>query len=113
MRCTERISRQRGCRLPAGAKSVGFLVAAALSSFSLDVLADTGPMLPEGAGRELVEHKCAQCHSLETVMRSRRTRKQWEAQLDTMIARGLRLSDEEFERVADYLASGLGPPATE
>lgn len=108
-----RVLRQRDCRLSTGAVGAGFLVAAALSSLSLDVFADTPPLLPEGAGRELVEHKCAQCHSLDTVMRSHRTRKQWEAQLDTMIVRGARISDEEFERIADYLASGLGLPATE
>lgn len=65
--------------------------------------------LPEGDGREIVEHACAQCHSLEIVMHTRLTRPQWAARLDTMIGKGAKLSDEDFDRVADYLAGHFGP----
>ena len=75
--------------------------------------ADTTPVLPDAPGRELVERKCAQCHSLDAVTRSHRSRRQWEAQLDAMLERGAKLSDGEFEQVADYLASQLGLPERE
>ena len=69
------------------------------------------PALPEGAARELIERACGQCHSLETVLRSRLSRQQWEAQIDAMIAKGAKLSDEEIDVIADYLGRYFGRPA--
>ena len=69
------------------------------------------PVLPDGAGREIVERACGQCHSLETVLRSRLGRKQWEARIDEMLARGAKLTDEEIDVIADYLATHYAPPA--
>ncbi len=69
------------------------------------------PMLPDGPGKAIVERACARCHSLDNVVRVRRTRKQWEAVLDQMISRGATLSDDEFDGVAEYLATHVGPPA--
>jgi hypothetical protein len=37
------------------------------------------------------------------------TRRQWEAQLDTMIAKGAKLGDDDFDALAVYLAAALGP----
>ncbi len=65
--------------------------------------------LPEGSGRELTERTCSQCHSLELVLKHRMTRRQWEAQLDAMIAKGAKLDDENFDALAAYLAAALGP----
>ena len=56
-----------------------------------------------------VEHACSQCHSFELVTRSRHTRKQWEAQIDSMIGKGAKISDEEFDVIAEYLATHFGP----
>ncbi len=64
--------------------------------------------LPDGDGKALVERICAQCHSLDTVFRSRRTRQQWAAEIDKMIAKGAKLSDDDIDVVADYLASRFG-----
>ena len=66
------------------------------------------PPLPDGPGRELAERTCSQCHSLELVLRHRMTRRQWEAQLDTMIAKGARIADDDFDPLAEYLATYLG-----
>jgi virginiamycin B lyase len=65
--------------------------------------------LPAGEGRELVARACAQCHSLDTVLRSRLTRQQWEARIDQMVAKGAKLSDDEIDIVAVYLAKNFGP----
>lgn len=67
-------------------------------------------LLPDGDGKALVERICAQCHSLDTVVRSRRTRPQWAAEIDKMIAKGAKLSDEDIDVVADYLATQFGVP---
>ena len=64
--------------------------------------------LPEGPGRDLVARTCGQCHSLETVLRTRLTRQQWEARIDEMIAKGAKLSDEDADVIAAYLASYFG-----
>ena len=69
------------------------------------------PVLPDGPGKAVVERACTRCHSLDNVVHARRTRKQWEAELDVMISRGATLSDDEFDGVAEYLATHFGPAA--
>lgn len=71
------------------------------------------PPLPDGQGRELTERTCSQCHSLEHVLRHRMTRRQWEAQLDTMIAKGAKIADDDFDPLAGYLAAHFGPDPTD
>ncbi len=66
-------------------------------------------VLPEGPGREVVLRACSQCHSLENVLRSRLTRRQWEARIDEMLGRGAKLTDEEIDLVAEYLSVNFGP----
>ena len=72
--------------------------------------AETPGALPEGDGQALVARACGQCHSLEVVTGIRLTRKQWEAKIDQMLARGAKLSDEEIDVAAQYLARNFGPP---
>jgi mono/diheme cytochrome c family protein len=83
-------------------------VAAALASVSLIAQAEP-PVLPEGAGKDELARACTQCHSLETVLKARGTRAQWEAKLDAMIAKGAKLSDADFDLIAAYLAQHFGP----
>ena len=71
--------------------------------------ANSAASLPEGAGRELVARACSQCHSLQVVVGLRLTRKQWEAKIDQMLAKGAKLSDDEIDLAADYLAGNFGP----
>ena len=61
------------------------------------------------AGPVNVEQVCGQCHSFESVTRTRRTRAQWNAQIETMIAKGAHISDAQFDAVAEYLTSHYGP----
>jgi cytochrome c len=72
--------------------------------------AQTPGALPEGEGQALVASACSQCHSLQVVTGLRLTRKQWEAKIDQMLARGAKLSDEEIDVAAEYLARNFGPP---
>lgn len=67
------------------------------------------PPLPEGTGRDVVERSCSQCHSLETVLRSRLSRRQWAARIDEMVAKGAKLTDDEIDVVAEYLGTNFGP----
>ena len=62
-----------------------------------------------GNGEALAARVCSQCHSVEVVMRHRLTRRQWMAQIDTMISKGAKVEDDDFETLADYLAAVFAP----
>lgn len=95
-------------------------VAPALTAAALLALAGTagadepGPPqeLPAGAGRPILERACAQCHALEVITRQRRTLAQWDGTIDMMLAKGAKLSDEEIDVLAAYLAEHFGRAAT-
>lgn len=55
--------------------------------------------------RALVESKCSQCHSLDQVWAAQKDASGWESTVRRMEANGLQLTDEERQRVIDYLAS--------
>jgi quinoprotein glucose dehydrogenase len=84
---------------------------AALLAFALP-LASAATLPPTSAanarGPVDVEHLCAQCHSFDVVAQARHTRKQWDAQIESMIAKGAKISDEDFDAIADYLAAHFG-----
>jgi quinoprotein glucose dehydrogenase len=92
---------------------------AALLAFALDgtLAADAqsastrSAEISRSASPEIVARECSQCHSLDIVARARHTRKQWEATLDAMIAKGARVSDQQYDSVAGYLATHFGPKA--
>ena len=95
-----------------------WLRAGALGGLSVQAMLITGsvraespPVLPAVTGQPLAVRICGQCHSVELVMRHRMTRRQWMAQIDTMIAKGAKVEEEEFDALADYLAEALGPEA--
>jgi cytochrome c oxidase cbb3-type subunit 3 len=52
---------------------------------------------------------CGACHSVGTVTSQRRTRAQWQENINSMIARGAKGTDQEFELILDYLATQYGP----
>jgi quinoprotein glucose dehydrogenase len=56
-----------------------------------------------------VEALCGQCHAFETITRTRRSRQQWQAQVDSMIAKGAQISDDDFDKVVEYLTVHYGP----
>jgi quinoprotein glucose dehydrogenase len=58
------------------------------------------------------EQACGQCHSFDVVAQSHRSRKQWEAQIESMIAKGARISNTEFDAIADYLSTHFGTGET-
>jgi mono/diheme cytochrome c family protein len=54
---------------------------------------------------------CAACHPIETVTSERRTRAQWQENIQQMVARGAKGTDEELSQILDYLARNNGPGA--
>jgi len=67
------------------------------------------PTAPSVPAKLDVERLCSQCHAFDTVTRTRRTRPQWRAQVEAMVAKGAQISDDEFDPVIDYLAAHYGP----
>ncbi len=69
-----------------------------------------GPPLPEGAGKDITHKVCgATCHGTDIIMGRGRTRDQWTAVVNAMVARGAKASDAEFVQITEYLSSHFGP----
>jgi competence protein ComEA len=77
-------------------------------SFITAALAQTESKLPDGEGKATVERICSKCHELEVVARAPNTRAGWNSVVDDMVVRGAEGTDEELERILDYLAKNLG-----
>src|SRR5580698_5838789 len=64
--------------------------------------------LPDGPGKALVERICSGCHGFTAITDNRATRDHWEAVVENMVSRGAQATDEELDRVVDYLAKNFG-----
>ncbi len=69
-----------------------------------------GVAQPAGA-REALQKVCGACHAVETVTSQRRTRAQWQENINSMVARGAKGTDAELALILDYLATQHGPSA--
>ena len=66
-------------------------------------------VLPEGPARPLLLRACGSaCHTVETAVNQRRGRQAWGVIVDSMIARGARVKDDELKALVDYLARHFG-----
>ena len=74
------------------------------------LMTDTGAAdeLPEGAGRDIVEYACSQCHDLVQVTSVRKTPAQWRYLVRQMVAQGAPVEDYETETVIVYLVEHFG-----
>jgi mono/diheme cytochrome c family protein len=61
------------------------------------------------AAKETFERTCGNCHPSETALGERRSRAQWQENINAMIARGAKINDEEFATILDYLSKEYGP----
>jgi mono/diheme cytochrome c family protein len=64
--------------------------------------------LPEGAGKALVEQRCALCHGLDRAAGTRRGHAEWDAIVSRMIFLGTPLSGDEAKTITSYLQDKLG-----
>ena len=83
------------------------LLSAILLWFTLPSMAQSS--LPDGAGKEIVEIVCSQCHGLNNVTDARRTLEDWDSVVSDMVARGAPLLIDEIDTVSAYLAENFGP----
>ncbi|MEO6803207.1 MAG: c-type cytochrome [Granulicella sp.] len=61
--------------------------------------------LPEGAHRETVQRACSGCHSVQMFTGRRMTGPQWGTTVTSMIGRGAKITDDEFDQIVGYLAT--------
>jgi competence ComEA-like helix-hairpin-helix protein len=83
---------------------VSLLIAGALGADGQAVSA----RLPEGEGKAAVKKVCTNCHEVESVVGSRRTRIGWERNVEDMVSRGAEGTEEEMEAVVAYLTRFFG-----
>ena len=74
-----------------------------------------GAQLPDGAGKALVEARCATCHDLSNITRSAYTRAEWLDNVHKMRNVGAEVASNEIDTLVDYLAKSFPekpkPPA--
>ena len=65
-------------------------------------------VLPAGGAKALVEKTCGTgCHSVEVVTSQRMNEAEWNAVVQSMVARGAQASDAEVKVIVEYLATTL------
>jgi mono/diheme cytochrome c family protein len=91
---------------------IAAILATALAAACACAFADESQVqLREGPGRELVQTRCAACHSLDYIQQNSPfpDRKLWEAEVNKMInAYGAPVAKEDVPGIVDYLARYYG-----
>jgi mono/diheme cytochrome c family protein len=64
--------------------------------------------LPAGAGKELVETRCAVCHTLERVTIVKRQKRDWETIVANMYERWGQSAPDEVQAISAYLVAQFG-----
>lgn len=60
-------------------------------------------------GRSILESSCSQCHLVESLLRVKKSRSDWEEALQQMEMMGVHLADTEKVILLDYLAATEAP----
>jgi quinoprotein glucose dehydrogenase len=71
--------------------------------------------LPEAPAKKTVEAVCGSCHDVDTAIGEKHDKAGWQTVIATMVNRGARASDQEFDAIIEYLAKYFGAveaPAT-
>ncbi len=76
---------------------------------NLPILGTTFAPLPAGAGKQVADLSCPQCHSSDLIRQQRLQAKQWTAVVDKMIRWGAQVPEEHKAELIEYLASEFGP----
>ena len=81
--------------------------------FSVTLLAGTAlaqdeTALPNGAGKESLQKVCTNCHTLDAVVGSRRTKAGWQRMVDEMADKGADGTEDEMTAIVAYLTTNFG-----
>jgi competence protein ComEA len=64
--------------------------------------------LPDGPGKDVVVKACTSCHDADNITSKKHTKAEWKEVVDTMVAYGAEVSDEQTEIITTYLAKYFG-----
>jgi len=64
--------------------------------------------LPSGAGKQILWHACAKCHSMSLVTNSRKSEAEWGKTIARMVSIGAALAPTDRQALAEYLAKNFG-----
>jgi cytochrome c5 len=91
--------------LPGGAIRLALTV-------SIAALSAAAPQeLRQGEGKQLLEDRCAGCHSLKPVIGLRQSQDAWKKLVVKMVGYGASLDGKEIDAITAYLAKNFGPDA--
>ena len=97
--------------------AVGGFIAPALSYSGVAQQAPTAanatPELAPGPGREPFLHICSGCHAISVVTNERHTAEKWATIIDDMRARGAVGSDDDMDKITDWLTANYAPKPAE
>ena len=97
-------------------RATGAAVLLAVAPLLAQEPAPSRTLLP-GKGADLTMARCAICHDITHVTRSKLSRDEWEDNIKVMIARGMPIEPHEIPIVVDYLSTYYNrdrpPPAPE
>ena len=75
--------------------------------------AQNAPATGAGAGKEILQRKCFQCHQASMWSSLRQDRRAWEGVLYRMVGRGALWTEDEIRAMADFLGQTRGPVAAQ
>jgi competence ComEA-like helix-hairpin-helix protein len=81
-----------------------------LASSAVTLLAAQDAAMPEGKGKDTLQHVCTNCHGLDQVTSLRYSKKYWGSVVDDMVSRGAEASDDDLNLIVSYLARNFGKP---
>jgi len=90
-----------------------YLSAAVVAGVLVVACAALAQSAPDAPGKDRFTAICTGCHSLDQTIGQRKTREGWAEVVETMRGFGAQGTDEDFQKVVDYLANtyGLSPAA--
>ena len=92
-------------------RTILFSALAFLVVFGVAAPRATAQDLPDGAGKDVVVKVCTSCHDADNFTSKKHTKAEWKEVVDTMIAYGAEVSDEQVEVITTYLAKNFGKAA--
>jgi len=81
---------------------------AAVAGLAMTAATAYAQELPEGPGKAEFAATCSVCHGLEQATAQRMSRDEWGLKVNSMRAFGAEGTEEDFTKIADYLATNFG-----
>ncbi len=85
-----------------------YWIMAAFACLAIGLPVKAQVTLPAGPGKPVVERMCKTCHTLDIVVKDKRTYNQWSTVVSSMVGLGAQGTDEEIRLVIEYLTEHFG-----